>query len=279
REDLAQLLSQLDGQQYGAYKQLGRRTFQLDGFQVTFDHIQADAYAGPSRIRVRVLQETALFPAALYTNRIRTIASAHFLTRQVHAHTVSKQEQEQRGGGWKAARGGDLSIDGPGQEVVERSSIVINDAFVEARMTAGLPAAGRTILGRVAHRMLLETLPRIVSQTLVFSAIDGVEMHAFADSIEDQDALRAMLAPAGLVAFIGNGSVLPRRSGVSDLPLDTPGVVRFQAPAGLTVSFELPNRGHVEGMGVRRGITVIGGGGFHGKSTLLRAIERGVYNH
>jgi predicted ABC-class ATPase len=32
-------------------------------------------------------------------------------------------------------------------------------------------------------------------------------------------------------------------------------------------------------MGIPKGVTLIVGGGYHGKSTLLRAIERGVYNH
>ena len=32
-------------------------------------------------------------------------------------------------------------------------------------------------------------------------------------------------------------------------------------------------------MGIRKGITLIVGGGYHGKSTLLKALEAGVYNH
>lgn len=32
-------------------------------------------------------------------------------------------------------------------------------------------------------------------------------------------------------------------------------------------------------MGIPEGVTLIVGGGFHGKSTLLQALERGVYHH
>ncbi|KAJ1952901.1 hypothetical protein EC988_003301, partial [Linderina pennispora] len=282
-DDLGRLLNRLDRQQYGAYKQLGRRTFQFDRFQLTFDQIQADPYAAPSRIRVRVYQDAAQFPSSLYSSQTRTIASSHYLSRHIYTtitHAQSRYSQKGgNGGGWKSAKGGDVCIERPGQEVIERTSVVINSEYIEARMTVGLPAAGRTILGSMAHGMFLKTLPRIVDLSMLFSAVEAGDMHDFVACIEDQDALRGMLADAKLVGFVGNGSVLPRRSGISNLPLDGPSVVKFQSPEDLQVSFTLPNRGRVEGMGIPHGITVITGGGFHGKSTLLQAIEHGVYNH
>ena len=42
---------------------------------------------------------------------------------------------------------------------------------------------------------------------------------------------------------------------------------------------DLPHRGKITGMGIRKGITLIVGGGYHGKSTLLKALELGVYDH
>ncbi len=42
---------------------------------------------------------------------------------------------------------------------------------------------------------------------------------------------------------------------------------------------ELPNRGSVSGMGIPEGVTLVAGGGFHGKSTLLSALAWGVYDH
>ncbi|KAJ1835686.1 hypothetical protein LPJ63_000888, partial [Coemansia sp. RSA 2711] len=151
--------------------------------------------------------------------------------------------------------------------------------MVEVRLTAGLPAAGRTIISSTAQRMFLETLPQVVERALLYQSIDVHAMHATIASVEDQEYLRSQLASKDLVAFIGDGSVLPRASGVSNLPLATDNVVRFQTPAETRVSFELPNQGAVMGMGIRRGVTLVCGGGFNGKSTLLQAIERGVYNH
>ncbi|KAJ2189524.1 hypothetical protein IW144_005587, partial [Coemansia sp. RSA 522] len=167
----------------------------------------------------------------------------------------------------------------PGQEILERTSAVISDRMVEARLTAGLPAAGRTILASAAQRMFLETLPQLVERALMYRSVDSQTMHALAASVEDQEYLRSQLKLLSLVAFIGNGAVLPRVSGVSNMPLETNTVVRFRAPPELQVMVELPNQGTVVGMGIRQGVTLICGGGFNGKSTLLQAIERGVYNH
>ncbi|KAJ2533993.1 hypothetical protein IWW43_002546 [Coemansia sp. RSA 1935] len=127
--------------------------------------------------------------------------------------------------------------------------------------------------------MFLETLPQLVERALMYRSVDSQTMHALAASVEDQEYLRSQLKLLSLVAFIGNGAVLPRVSGVSNMPLETNTVVRFRAPPELQVMVELPNQGTVVGMGIRQGVTLICGGGFNGKSTLLQAIERGVYNH
>ncbi|KAJ2499031.1 hypothetical protein GGH96_003823 [Coemansia sp. RSA 1972] len=244
----------MDGRQFGHYKQLSGRCFDFDSFSLTFDSIQTDAYAPPSRIRLQ------------------------------HIHKVLaelQQSQTSRGGsgGWHSAKGGDVAIDCPGQEILERTSAVISDRVVEARLTAGLPAAGRTILASAAQRMFLETLPQLVERALMYRSVDSQAMHALAASVEDQEYLRSQLESLSLVAFIGNGAVLPRVSGVSNIPLETNTVVRFRTPPELQVMVELPNQGAVVGMGIRQGVTLICGGGFNGKSTLLQAIERGVYNH
>ncbi|KAJ2626609.1 hypothetical protein H4R22_004747, partial [Coemansia sp. RSA 1290] len=147
------------------------------------------------------------------------------------------------------------------------------------RLTAALPAAGRTIIAGAAQNMFLEVLPQMVEKVLLYRSVDSQKMHEILCSVEDQECLRQQLAGKGLVSFIGNGSVLPRASGVSNLPLASEDVVLFQSPPELQVSFELPNQGIVSGMGIRKGVTLICGGGFNGKSTLLQAIERGVYSH
>ncbi|KAJ1735265.1 hypothetical protein LPJ61_000639 [Coemansia biformis] len=272
----------MDGKQYGQYKLLAGRRFDFGGFTLAFDKVQSDAFAPPSRIRVLVDQDMAQFPHTCISSKVRSVASGHFLSQQVHRALFRLQTDRAahgRAGGWQSAKGGALAIDFPGQEVLERTSVLLSAAGVEARLTAGLPAAGRTILGDRAQRMLLDVLPQVVEQAMRFASIDGQAMRSVIQSAEDQEYLRAQLAPSNLVAFIGDGAVLPRSSGVSNLPLAAEAAVLFKSPASMRVSFELPNRGRVTGMGIPRGVTLVCGGGFNGKSTLLQAIERGVYNH
>ncbi|KAJ1963176.1 hypothetical protein GGI12_002211 [Dipsacomyces acuminosporus] len=255
--------------------------FDFEQFTLVFDSIQSDPYASPSKMRVRVSQDIAKFPDSCYSSKARKTASVHYLSRLIHDTIVRYQAKHRSSGkgGWRSAKGGSFRIDCPGQEVVERTSAVMNSDYVEARLTAELPAAGRTILGSAARKMMLETLPQIVKSAMVYEAADGERMQEMVECIEDQENLREQLATKGLVAFIGNGSVLPRHSGVSSLPLDSPAVVEFRSPRDMQVSFKLPNRGKVAGMGIPHGVTLITGGGFHGKSTVLQAVERGVYNH
>lgn len=134
------------------------------------------------------------------------------------------------------------------------------------------------MLGRRAVDMLLSDLPALVHDSLVYAQLDPNEVEAAAKANEDAEAARAALEPRGLVAFVANGSVLPRRSGVDDRPMES-GAVPFQSPASLEVTLEVPNAGEVRGMGLPKGVTLTVGGGFHGKSTLLEGLERGVYNH
>ncbi|KAJ2158434.1 hypothetical protein GGF46_003785, partial [Coemansia sp. RSA 552] len=272
----------MDDRQYGHYKQLSGRTFQFGGFSLRFDSVQSDAFAPPSKICVRVDKATAQFPRALYSNKARSIASAHYIARHIHAvlaRLQSAQAAREGPGGWHAAKGGKIAVDCPGQEVIERTAVVLSDSGVTARLTASLPAAGRTVLGHVAQHMLLKTLPQLVDQAMRYPAVSAQEIESVVLSAEDQEHLRAQLGARGLAAFVGNGSILPRSSGVSNMPLISKGTVRFQSPASLEVAVELPNQGTVTGMGIPCGVTLICGGGFNGKSTLLQAIERGVYNH
>lgn len=161
--------------------------------------------------------------------------------------------------------------------MLERSSVNLTSEGVEARFTVALPARGRTVMGRAAHQALCHWLPGIVSRALCFGSLDAAALEAHCAAVEDQQSLRAWLPTAGLVAFVGDGATLPRASGASDTPLR--GAVPFESPDALRVEVRLPNAGVITGMGVRKGVTLIVGGGFHGKSTLLKAIERGVYDH
>jgi len=171
-------------------------------------------------------------------------------------------------------------MESPGQQVLlQTAASVSSDGRVEARFTVGLPARGRRVSGDQATVLLLEDVPRLVDESLLAAAHDPEVLRRVVEANEDADALRSHLEGRGLVAFLADGAVLPRRSGVDDGPLEDDGVVTFKSPESLRVEIDLPNAGRVGGMGLPTGVTMIVGGGYHGKSTILRALERGVYNH
>ncbi len=267
---LQDTLRRIDGRGYKAYKDL-EGTYAFPGFTLHVDHVQADPFAAPSRFHVRVPQDVARFPESTYSNRSRNIALRDYLVRCFHR--VLSQVSERRGTG----ASGRMLVDPPGQEVLERSACQVDDRFTEARFFVGLPAAGRRVLGREAEGMLVNTLPRAVQAALHYSSLNEERLWGHIRACEDADALRSQLPDHGLVAFISDGAILPRRSGVDQRPLER--AVPFESPDSLRLEVDLPNRGKVTGMGIREGVTLIVGGGFHGKSTLLHSLERGVYNH
>jgi predicted ABC-class ATPase len=272
-DDLHRILNRIDGKGYPAYKDI-RGEYEFPGFMLLIDHVQGDPFAAPSRLRVRAPQEVAGYPPDTFSNRSRRIALADFLTRAFDAAARQVAGTARRGSG----KSGLIAIDRPGQQILERTSVLLDEDAVEARFVVGLPAAGRRVLGRQAAAMLCDDLPRIVESALRFPADNQAALYHHIQTAEDADWLRSQLAANGLVAFVADGAVLPRRSGVDDRPLHT-GVIFFHSPPSLRVEFRLPNAGPVTGMGVPAGVTLIVGGGYHGKSTLLNALERGVYDH
>lgn len=271
QDDLRHILNRIDGKGYPAYKDI-RGKYKFPEFTLLVDHVQGDPFAAPSRLRVQVPQEAAGYPPDTFNKRARGIALADFLTRAFDA--ACSQFSGRRGSG----KSGLMAIDRPGQQILERTSVLVDAEAVEARFVVGLPAAGRRVLGRQAAVMLCDDLPRIVESALRFSTNNRTALYRHITAAEDADWLRSQLAIRGLVAFVADGAVLPRRTGVDDRPLHE-GAIAFQGPASLRVEFELPNAGPVAGMGIPAGVTLIVGGGYHGKSTLLNALERGVYNH
>ena len=268
---LQDTLRRIDGRGYKAYKDLERQTFTFSDFTLHVDHVQADPFATASRFHVRIPQDVAGFPDSTYSNRSRSVALRDYLVRAFH-RALSKVS-ERRGSG----ASGRVFVDPPGQEVLERSACEVDDRLVEARFFVGLPAAGRRVLGREAEDMLVDALPQAVQAALHFPNLNEQNLRRYIHTCEDADDLRRRLVAFGLVAFVADGSILPRRSGVDQGPLE--GAVQFESPESLRLEVELPNRGKITGMGIRDGVTLIVGGGFHGKSTVLHSLERGVYNH
>ncbi|KAL8270342.1 hypothetical protein Esti_005729 [Eimeria stiedai] len=174
-----------------------------------------------------------------------------------------------------------IRIDKPGQYVLPRSSMVVTPEYVEARCTIGLPARGRRIEGRRAANLLCERLPQLIRSVMCYRSLDSSAVERHVKCVEDQENLRSQLEKRDLTSFVANGSCLPRKTGVDDTPMtkqQEPNLVLFQSPPELECEFTLPNSGQIRGMGIPRGITLIVGGGFHGKSTLLEALQVGVYN-
>lgn len=270
---LAERLRRLDGKSYRAYREIegeyGARSFRL-----VVDHVQGDPFAEPSRLRALVPSRVAELPEWAYASAVAREATADYLNRRLAAELHGAAGR--RGSG----RSGDLYILQPGQEVLVRACLRVGaDGEVEARFRAGLPARGRRILGRQASELLTEAVVVAVEQALLFPAMDGDALRRHVETVADARALRDQLAPRGLVAFVADGAALPRRSGVDDRPLTGDRVVPFQSPPTLRVTLEAPHAGAITGLGIPAGVTLIVGGGFHGKSTLLRACERGVYDH
>lgn len=278
---LYQRLLDLDQRSYKAYKQIQGR-YKFPEFTLMIDYVQGDPFAAPSRLRVLVPQSIAQFPQNLYATSSRQIALRDYLNRQFHQVTNSLSSK--RGSG----KSGLIAIVRPGQQVLDRTAIFIDDRQVETRFVAGLPARGRTILGQQATELLCEELPEIVNRSLKYAALNAQAIQQQIETVEDADWLRNQLTDRGLVAFIPDAAILPRRSGVDDRPLsvqssaqssDQTQPIPFQSPASLRVEFDRPNQGKIVGMGIPPGVTLIVGGGYHGKSTLLKAIALGVYNH
>ncbi len=235
--------------------------------------MQGDPFASPSRLRVRVPAAVAQFPPVLFSNRARKTALEDYLTRGFGA-ACGERARRDRGSG----KSGQIYTADCAQEVLERTSARVTSEHVELRFFLGLPAFGRRIAGRQAEEMLCQDVPAIVTASMLHGSLPAAEVLRHVETVEDAQALRGQLKPNKLVAFVREGAVLPRESGVSDRPLQGQ-VVLFESPASLRVELEGPNCGRVAGMGIPEGVTLIVGGGYHGKSTLLNAISRGVYDH
>jgi predicted ABC-class ATPase len=261
-KDLESILHRIDGRGYKAYKEIQGRRFSFDGFELVVEHVQGDPYAAPSRFRALIPITNSGLPESALATAARHRASRDYLARVFRAATRRHQE---------------LTIDAGRQTVLDRSACLIDAETIDLRFRIDLPGAGRRILGRKASALLIDELPRAVDRTTGSEHLDLEHLERHVAAVEDQQALRQALDAAGLVAFVGNGSALPRRSGIDDRPLED--AVVFESPPSLEVTLAAPNAGDVRGMGLPRGITLIVGGGYHGKSTLLRAVETGIYDH
>ncbi len=268
---LEQQLMSIHRKSYPAYKSLAG-SWQFPGFILHIDHVQGDPFAAPSKVSVEVSQKTAAFPEELFDRRDKRIALQDHLTREF-SRQVGEYMFQAKGSG----KSGLISISRCGQEVLERTALEMNGKRILVRFEVGFPANGRTINAPELKKILFDYVPQCVKRALYYKNLNPKVLREVADLAEDQTFIREELKKRNLAAFVANGAVLPRQSGVSDKPMK--GAVLFESPRSMEVELSLPHKGALKGMAVPRGITLIVGGGYHGKSTLLKALELGVYNH
>lgn len=271
--DLKNLLNAVNRKSYPAYKDT-RGSYDFGSYSLHIDHVQGDPFASPSKVSISVKGKSAGFLPDLYDLPHKRIALQDLLTRKF-AGEIEKYNFKAKGSG----KSGLISISRCGQEVLERSACELDGQTgnILVRLEIGFPANGRTINSLELITILYEFLPRCVQSSLFYRNLKQEETAQTKKLAEDQQYIREHLKEMGLVAFIANGSVLPRETGVSQKPMKQ--AERFYSPDSMEVSFKLPNHGLIKGMGIRKGITLIVGGGYHGKSTILKALETGVYNH
>lgn len=309
--ELTSHLHAIDGRSYAAYKAIVGRYRSPLGWVLYIDRIQPDPYAPPTAIRVVLPLALTGADARLtgFTPRLtgadtrptgtnEPLTEANETLTGANSHLTASPTRAVALRDYLARtlrellKGQAISIAPAGQEILERSSVNLHETwqddfstpafnapgpYLELRLRWSLPAFGREIAGRQAARNLNLDLARAVAGLDLRESELGAEAWKHCQVAEDHAALQEILVERGWVAFLADGANLARRSGVSQLPLE--GGVPLTAPETLAQTVQLPHAGVVRGTAIPAGVTVIAGGGYHGKSTLLNAIARGIYPH
>ena len=270
-EELRQQLRSINRKSYPAYKGL-KGLYHFGNYILSIDHVQGDPFASPSHVSIQISHRDAGFPVEYYRDTLTGTTLCDYLTRQFEKQ-VSQYSFRAKGSG----KSGLLTVSHCGQEVLSRTACEITEKGITARFFVGFPANGRTINATELEKILFDFLPLCIQKSFFYSSLDAKELQNYIELAEDQEFIRQMLPAKNLCAFIADGSILPRESGISSRPMKAS--VPFTSPDSLRISMELPHKGKITGMGIPKGITLIVGGGYHGKSTLLNALELGVYNH
>lgn len=272
-DDLKALLKRIDHKGYPAYKDT-RGSYRFDGYVLNIDHVQGDPFASPSKVSVSIPGTQAGFPSQLFDLPHKRTALSDYLTR-IFGRKLESYNFKAKGSG----KSGLISVSRCGQEILERTALSIDPGSgdISVHFEVGFPARGRTIAAFELIKILFDFLPECVLSSFYYKRLNSNVVKDVINLSEDQKYIRDQLPKLGLCAFVADGSVLPRESGVSSRPMKQ--AVAFHSPESMKVTLKLPHHGLLTGMGIPKGITLIVGGGYHGKSTLLNALELGVYNH
>lgn len=270
-EELRQQLRSINRKSYPAYKGL-KGLYHFGNYILSIDHVQGDPFASPSHVSIQISHRDAGFPVEYYKDTLTRTTLCDYLTRQFEKQ-VSQYSFRAKGSG----KSGLLTVSHCGQEILSRTACEITEKGITARFFVGFPANGRTINATELEKILFDFLPVCIQKSFFYSSLNAKELQNYIELAEDQEFIRQTLPAKNLCAFIADGSILPRESGISSRPMKAS--VPFTSPDSLRISINLPHKGKITGMGIPKGITLIVGGGYHGKSTLLNALELGVYNH
>ena len=270
-EELRQQLRSINRKSYPAYKGL-KGLYHFGNYILSIDHVQGDPFASPSHVSIQISHRDAGFPVEYYKDTLTGTTLCDYLTRQFEKQ-VSQYSFRAKG----SDKSGLLTVSHCGQEILSRTACEITEKGITARFFVGFPANGRTINATELEKILFDFLPVCIQKSFFYSSLNAKELQNYIELAEDQEFIRQTLPAKNLCAFIADGSILPRESGISSRPMKAS--VPFTSPDSLRISINLPHKGKITGMGIPKGITLIVGGGYHGKSTLLNALELGVYNH
>ncbi|MDF2154795.1 ABC-ATPase domain-containing protein [Vibrio sp. CAU 1672] len=260
-DQLTATLKKIEKQNYRAYQQI-KGQYDFTDFSLSIDYVQGDPYASPSRLRA---------------TRAWSLTGLEWLKDASPAYQRAARDFIARSFDQFAKQEASVSISLSGQTVLDNTAVLFTDEGIELRFRVNLPADGRSVLGKKASNILTFHLPKFIRRATLERELDKEALIRHCQVVEDQDVLRAQLEANDLVAFVANDSILPRIAGNCDLPMRDAEL--FQAPDSLQVTLHAPNKGYITGLGIPKGITLIVGGGFHGKSTLLNAVERSIYDH
>ena len=270
-EELRQQLRSINRKSYPAYKGL-KGLYHFGNYILSIDHVQGDPFASPSHVSIQISHRDAGFPIEYYKDTLTGTTLCDYLTRQFEKQ-VSQYSFRAKGSG----KSGLLTASHCGQEILSRTACEITEKGITARFFVGFPANGRTINATELEKIFFDFLPVCIQKSFFYSSFNAKELQNYIELAEDQEFIRQTLPAKNLCAFIADGSILPRESGISSRPMKAS--IPFTSPDSLRISINLPHKGKITGMGIPKGITLIVGGGYHGKSTLLNALELGVYNH
>lgn len=272
-KDLYQKLRTFTGKNYGLYKSLCGRTWNFGDFDLEFVHVQGDPFAPASRLKFKAPLERLGIPAEWGNFPVKRLALADFLLRKLCAEIEARSGEEAF----------PVKANVPGEEILVRNVLWVGgpsenggSAVVEAILSVELPGEKRRIDVESASELLTSTIPDLLMALYLNQDAERAEAKRHIESLEVREELLKILKEKGWVAFVPNGSILPRESGSSDLPKK--GALPFESPAELLETVEVFGK-KISGMAIPRGITVIAGGAYHGKSTILSALEKSVEPH